>query len=635
MTRRITVAALLAVISSVAGSQVRHEETLAGLGFPNGLAMLNPTQSRDIFYHGTGGVDASEGRLHLDLLLAVHDFRYAFVQVLVNDVPRLSRTLTAQDATIPVDLDLAPGELSQSFIKVTLRFGGRLTDDRCYDWRSNGSYITVGPASGIRYAYQPERVTTIAGAWSVLPRRVAVQIPSGALTPSLYRAAWQVGTALLRAGHTITYASASAIAADSNGVVIVAARDQRAADLMLDRVNGQPTLVVSDTFPAAQLLGESWRHVAQGADVRVTASRTERDAAFSSSTITFQQLGLGSVQRDFGERADWSFPFSVRDLSPGMIPARIGLDVVAGLSPDAQGTVGQVFINDVLVRSTPINDAGKSQRITVDVPRGLLGVDNTLRFVLQRKAPNSLSPATGECRALPAPVAAQVLETSIIEGAKIDHLTEFLELPALLRTGFDVYLPKGVLSDPNGTLPFLARLGADVLPMADAGTLTFYDGKQPPSPKRLFVALGTTDGMDADGPAQLDHGRLVIDGPKTQPVLDVSGRLNSAVIQIASIGDQRGLVILPLASGALPTPASIALSRGDLAFASTDGVDLVVNRRGPSSAARLFSGRLARYRYWMYAFLALFAAIGIVYLLRRLRGQRSRRSVNAALASSR
>lgn len=624
------IVALIATRATIGAAQVTHEETLAGLGFPAGIAMLNPTQPRDIFYHGTDGVEASNGKLHVDLTLSVQNFSYAFAQVLVNDVPRFSRNLGGQDMTVPVDVDLTPAELMQPFIKVTVRFGGRLTDDRCYDWRTNGSYITVGPASGVRYTYMADRVSTIDGAWSVLPRRVIVQLPGGALTSQLYRAAWQLGATLQRGGHAVTFSNAPAAATDSVGVAIVAPKEQLAslgapvangANIVVARVNGRATLVVTDTFPAAQLLGESWRHVAQGDQARVVASRAQRDVVLSNSSLSFEQLGLGSVQRDLALRAEWSFPFSVRDLSPNMIPARVNLDVVTGLSPDVQGTVGQVFVNDVLVRSTSINETGKPQRIAVDIPRRLLNVDNTLRLVVQRKEANSLEPRTGECRALPAPVPAEVLATSTIDGAKLGDLTQFMELPAALRGGFDVYLPKASLGDPTGTLPFLARLGSDVLPMADVGDVMFYDGTQPPDPKRLFVMIATPGGVKADGPARFENARLVIDGPKTQPVLDVAGRLNSTMFEIARVGGNRGLVIVPL-GGALPAPPSLGLSNGDLAFASASGVDLVVDRRaGPNALQE--GGLLGAYRYWIYAAVALLVAIALVYLLRRARAQRS------------
>jgi hypothetical protein len=651
----VAVAALLSPVFDAAGQSVsapaagtpvaQHHETLASLGLADGLGLVDPTQSRDIYYHGTDGVVAWDGRLHLDLALAVHDFRYSFVQVLVNDVPKWSQSIATPNVEIPVDLPLSAAELSHAFVKVTLRFGGRLNDDRCYDWRTNGSYITVKPSSGVQYNYRPEQVTTIDGAWSVLPRAVTVAIPAGALPPALYRAAWQAGAALLRAGHAVTYApitgdiagagafiSPPSDSSEGTGVVIVAARSlvadtgdssARSANLALARVSGKPVIVVGDSFPAAQFLGEDWRHIAQSDRMRVDVSRAERDVGAASPTITFQQLGLGSVTRDLGERAEWSFPFSVRDLSPGFIPANIDLDLVAGLSPDRKGTVAQLFLNDVLIRSAPINESGTAQRISAELPRRLIGVDNTLRLVLQRKAANSLSPSTGECRALSATSPAQVLETSVITGKRIDDLTEFLELPALFRGGFDVYLPAPVLTDPTATLSFLARLGADVLPMTDLDSLVFYDSGHPPSPKRLFLMLGTVDVVHVDAPARYERGRLVVDDREKKPVLALTGSARSSVVEIGSVGGVRGLIVLPLSSGALATPPSIALSRGDVAFASATGVDLVVDSRGGTRGVPRIGAPFGKYRYWAYSLMALAAAIIIIYTLRRVRSQRS------------
>ncbi|MEO6877568.1 MAG: hypothetical protein ABI205_03740, partial [Gemmatimonadaceae bacterium] len=599
----------------------------------------------DIYFHGTDGVPAQDGRLHLDLALAVQDFRYSFVQVLVNDVPKWSQSITTPNVEIPVDLPLSSAELSHAFVKVTIRFGGRLNDDRCYDWRTNGSYIAVKPGSGVQYSYRSEQLATIDGAWSVLPRAVTVAIPAGPLTPAAYRAAWQTGVALLRAGHVVTYAPFSgdlaavgtfitppADTSDGTGVVVVAGESAlgaggdssaRGANLTLSRVNGRPVLVVGDSFPAAQFLVEDWRHVAQSDRLRIDVSRARRDVGAASPTITFQQLGLGSIPRDLAERAEWSFPFSVRDLSPGFIPADIDLDVVAGLSPDRKGTVAQLFLNDVLVRSASINESGVAQRISAELPRRLIGVDNTLRLVLQRKAANSLSPSTGECRALAAATPAQVLETSVITGKRIDDLTEFLELPALFRNGFDVYLPATALAEPTATLPFLARLGADVLPMADLDTLTFYDAAHSPAPKRSFLLLGSADGVHVDAPARYERGRLVVDDLAKLPVLDLTGNARSSVVEIGRVGGVSGLVVLPMSAGALATPQAVALSRGDLAFVSATGVDLVVDSRAGTRGIPRIGAPFGKYRYWAYAIMALLAAIIIIYTARRVRSQRS------------
>ncbi len=650
----LTITALLSAVGSIAAQApaapagstptTQHRETLASLGLSDGIGLIDPTQPRDIYYHGTDGVVAWDGHLHLDLVLAVHDFRYSFAQVLVNDVPRWSQSIAAPNIELPVDVPLSPAELSRAFVKVTVRFGGRLNDDRCYDWRTNGSYLTVKPGSGVQYTYRSDAVTTIDGAWSVLPRAVTVVIPAGTLTPAVYRAAWQVGAALLRAGHTLTYApstgdmtstagfiSPPSDTSDGTGVVVVAVHSPlaatgdsaaRGANLTLARVNGHPVIVLSDSFPAAQFLADDWRHVAQSDRLRVDVSRAERDIGAASPVVTFQQLGIGSVPRDLGERAEWSFPLSVRDLSPGFIPARIDLDVVAGLSPDRKGTVAQVFLNDVLVRSASIDESGKAQRIAADLPRRLIGVDNTVRLVLQRQAANSLSPSTGECRALAAPTPAEVLATSAVTGTRIDDLTEFLELPALFRGGFDVYLPAVALTDPTATLGFFARLGADVLPMANVGTLVFYDPARPPAPARSFLLLGA-GGVAVDAPARYEHGRLVVDDLGKMPVLDMTGSARSTVVEIGRVGGVSGLVVVPMSAGVISTPRSIGLSAGDVAFVSATGVDLVVDSRAGTRGISRIGAPFGRYRYWAYALLALVAAIVVIYAVRRVRSQRS------------
>lgn len=623
------VTAVAAVAAVAAGAEVHHQETIASLGFPDGLAMLNPTQARDIYYHGTDGVDARNGRLHLDVAASVHDFTYAFIQVLVNDIPRWSHALGAQDTALPVDLPLSPGELAQRFVKVTLRFGGRLADDRCYDWRRNGSYLTIGPASGVRYSFSPERVNTIDGAWSVLPRRVTVALPPSPLTPSLYRVAWETASALERAGHVVSFAPAGN-PTDTTGLVIVATRDDAARvqttsggrndNVLLTRVGGRAVILVADT-PAAQLLGDEWRHMAQGDRMHVVVSRPALQPR-SGTAVTFRQLGLGSVRQEFGERAEWSFPFSVRDVPGGSIPTRVDLDVMAGLSPSRRPTVAQVFLNDVLVRSSQIDESGSPQRILVDLPRRLIGVDNTLRLVLQRQEANSLSAASGECRALPAPTPAEVLATSVIETERVDDLDDFLTLPALFGAGFDVYFPRAFLADPAGTLPFLSRLGADLLPMGNVGDVVFFDSSTPPRPRRHFLMVGTVDGLAVDAPAKVEHERLVVDDRYGVPMLDATSNTQSTVIEIARVAGQSGLLILPLHGGALPSATSIALSRGDLAFVSATGVDLSIDTRDASQGFSQLGEWFGRYRYWAYSIIALIIAVALVYNIRHLRAQR-------------
>jgi len=627
------------------------QSTYAQQGFRDGVTLNGVWGLTDQYFRVPAG-PVDRAVLHLRIDYDFSEYRYAALEVRVNDVTRRVVPLKGAALSTTVDVPIAAREFSgRPLTRVTLRLSGALTDDRCFDERVAVGFVHVAPESGMRVEFAGSSRISIVTAWSILPETTTVILPAMGtrMTPAEFRAAWQVYSALVTAGHQVRLARGWTDPVAMRGQPAVLIGDAKAPDAVsptaahsqdnvsVEMVAGAPVLRVrgGDSASASALLALDWRDVATSPSLRVFAARASVLGARDGSR-SFYELGIGSVARDAVGRSEWFVPFSVRDFGSGAVPSEVTLDVIAGtttgqrLDVIAGRTTRQrddalhVFLNDVLVHSAQLTSRGQPQRIRVVLPPYLLGAQNNLRIVFQRPTEG------GDCRFTPSASPVEILGTSLISTAVSEtRPADFWQLGPLFRAGFRAYLPSAYLDDAAVSLPFLGALSQS-LPLSALKDVRFYTGGADIAGDLPFLVVSRAAPAGLTAPIRSEGRGAQLRSGDGELLLDLEG-LSSTVLQIANRKSVFGLWIVPPANDPLSAPRALQLDRGNVAFVGNDGVEFAF-QSDRDRAVRVayatdisWNTHYARYRYWFIAVLLVLATAGLIYLVRQ-RNERRRRT---------
>ncbi len=612
------------------GTSITWQSTYAQQGFHEGVMLAGTSAVVDKYFRVPAGpVTHAALRLRID-----HDFseyRYAALEIRVNDIARRVVPLKGTAASTVIELPLALADVAnRSPVRITLRLSAALSDDRCFDQRVGVGFVRVAPESGLHVDFSPNALTTVAAAWSILPETTTVVLPvrGTRVTPGEFKAAWQVYAALLADGHVVRLARGWGEAASARGRPAVVIGDAVAPGMAtpaassLDNVQvetlaGAPLLRVrgGDSARAGAMLGLGWRNVTTSGSLRALTVRPLVGGA-SDGSRSFDELGVGSVEQDAVGQAEWIVPFSQRDFAGGVVPSSVMLDLIVGQSTSTLENVLHVYLNDVLVHSARLAARGQRQRIEVPLPPYLLGAEDNLRMVFQRPAEG------GDCKFRQSGIPVELLGTSVILTTGADtHAADFWQLGPLFRAGFRAFLPAAYLDDPAASLAFLGALSQS-LPLRSLGEVVFYTTRAEVSGEAPFLLVSRTAPAGLAAPILTEGRRTQLRSNDGRLLLDVEG-ISSSIVQIATTGSAVGLWVLPPGSGALRAPRSLQLDRGNVAFVGDAGIEMAF-QSDRDRAVRVshpddmtWSGLYARYRYWFIAVLWVLTTLGFIYLVRQ------------------
>jgi hypothetical protein len=128
-----------------------------------------------------------------------------------------------------------------------------------------------------------------------------------------------------------------------------------------------------------------------------------------------------------------------------------------------------------------------------------------------------------------------------------------------------------------------------------------------------------------------DRGRVAVNDRSGRTLLDLGGFTSGAVAQLVSAGGHPGIWVKPLsADGALPSPPSLHLGRGDVAFLDRNGIALAMSTERDTLIRVAYPEQTSwsmvagRFRSWIVGSLWLFATIAFLFALQRMRRRRPR-----------
>lgn len=386
-----------------------------------------------------------------------------------------------------------------------------------------------------------------------------------------------------------------------------------AGEIRVAHLPGQAAIVVGDPV-AAQALVRDWRPI--GVADRYVVHRLDNALAPDIDRIALASLGGEPRTLDVLGRATWDASFDLAAVAAsGKLPDDVVLDLAAAPTPHGDSDLASIYFNGVLIGSRLLREDGKPDRIIAHVPRYALAPTNVLRVVLQRRP-------DGGCEARSPGYPVAILPTSHLTLAQAGDDDDFIGMQSKFATASNVLVPADYLDDAARSLPRLASL-ANVAGLATSrATLSIVKRGATAEPNGPFLAVDVAL-QEKDARAQWSSDRLKLVDGSGRVYADVSGLSNLAVIDVAHANGTAGMAYRSLGQVAPLLPATLRLSRGDVALVASDGVARLFDSRHPgevvtdSTRADAFSRRLP----WLVAaaIVALLVALVVIAAIERRR----------------
>jgi len=349
------------------------------------------------------------------------------------------------------------------------------------------------------------------------------------------------------------------------------AKPLAAGEVRVAHVGGQAAIVVGDNDGVA-VLAHTWRSIDVASRLVVHQIDNAPDAR--GEQIALSLLGGEPRTLDVQGRASWDASFDLGAASrDGKLPDAVVLDVSAAPTVDNSAQTASVYFNDVLIGSQLLNANGKPQRITAHVPRFALAPRNQLRVEFQR-------PPEGGCRARDPGHPIAVLASSHLRLADATLSDDFTGMVARFASQAEVIVPAAYLGDATGALPRVARLAnANGIAPTRATFSVARDGEAV-KPQGAFLAADVAL-ADEKSLARLAKDRLSFTDSSGKMLADLSGLNRVGVIEVVSSGSVQGVSYRSVGDAPAVLPASLQLSRGDVAIVDGSGTLRQFDARHP------------------------------------------------------
>lgn len=349
------------------------------------------------------------------------------------------------------------------------------------------------------------------------------------------------------------------------------AKPLASGEVRLAHLGGQTAIVVGDNDGVA-VLARTWRPI----DVtsRLVVHQIDDTPNTRGDEITLSLLGGQPRTLDVQGRATWDASFDLGAASGnGKLPGAVVLDVAVSPTVNNTAQTASIYFNDVLIGSQLLSANGKPQRITARVPHYALAPNNLLRVVFQRQPEGGCQP-----RGQGHPIAVLPSSHLTLVSAKIDD--DFTGMVARFASAANVIVPAAYLNDATQVLPRVARLAnASGIAPTRASFSVARDGEAV-SPKGAFLAADVTL-ADETSLARLSKDRFSLTDASGKMLADVSGLNRVGVIEAVKSGTVAGIAYRTVGDTAAILPATLQLSRGNVAVVDGSGTLRLFDTRHP------------------------------------------------------
>ncbi|TCN43868.1 hypothetical protein EV641_12560 [Rhodococcus sp. SMB37] len=514
-------------------------KTLAGSGHADGVWLTDDSPSTSYLVTLPADSGRSRTRLQLAGTSQIPDNSTVFLSVSMDGQQVFNNKLAAGDTEIETYIDVPEQIAADGRVRVQIRADGTRHDETCTPDHSAGLQIHLDPDSTVEAALD-EPIRTVRDAVVSWDRNVTIVLADQGT--QWRTAAAQMGIALTRAGHEVTFAS-DVPESDERSTILIgpdstlredgwSGPDGSAEGIAVGRLSDSPVLGVTTPDGAAisRYLTSPAITTADGAAADPAAISTP---PLGGDQVALEALGADPAVGQITETRRWRIGYSLADLPEGRLPQSVSANFQLPDSPDDLRWILNVDLNGTLVASQSLNDT--AGRVMIPLPPASELLENTLTLSVERDRD------LGGCDVRVTSYPIQLQADSAL-GLGADPGAGFTAVSRILAPGFAVYLPgnsgENVVEQLNAIIPTLTEF-------IPAGENPDFRWNEEPAAGQPFILVGTAP--DVSPLVSLTNGRIVA-GPDNA-ALDIPAFDNGLLVEaVTGAGGAGGVMIQPRGS---------------------------------------------------------------------------------------
>ncbi|MFW0792874.1 hypothetical protein AAFP30_03590 [Gordonia sp. CPCC 205515] len=478
-------------------------KSLAASGHADGIWLDDSSASSSYLVTLPADTPREQTRLHVTGTSQVPDDSTVFLSVTMDGQQVYKQELAKGDNEISADIDVPTGLADDGQVRIAFRADGTRNVEQCTLDHSAGMQIHLDPETAIQ-AVLAEPIHTVRDAVVAWDRDVTIVLADTGF--DWRTAAAQLGMALTRDGHRVTYADAipgddvhDAILlgpADSlNGKLGWSASQQDSGEpITVGSAGGVPVVGVTTTDGPliATFLTQPTVSTADSAE---NAPKAVTPAPVAGNSVPVDLLDADTSVGDITESRDWHIRYTLGELPGGRLPQAIRVAMTLPASPSDLTWMLNVELNDQLVGSRPLNPT--NGQVTIPLPPQGQLVENTVTLSVNRDRD------LGGCdvRVTTYPIQLQASSALLLGD---DPGAGFTALPRALAPGFAVYVPNtdGVdaIDELNAIVPTLTTF-------VPAQYNPDFRWNTQPAAGQPFIVVGPSSAVNPT--VRIDDGRIV------------------------------------------------------------------------------------------------------------------------------
>jgi len=628
--------------SQIGGKQSREQKlsigrsiTIAELGFSEGIQLESPGGVQTFFFPVPRAAGETGGTLSFAYDDAAPREGERSLLVTVGSRTAISRALSVGQDRQVINVPLVSDDFSGNFVKVTVRYSSVVAND----------HFSVLPETALQLSIATDALSDVPTVATLMPQKMAIGIPERKLSEQEMAGAISAVRLFAARGHQVGAVPLGQLLVQRdarNGVwargdVIIAApsdldghfplpngaKDPGGVAAVVPLADGPGLLFTgNDPQTALNFVGSDWREA--GTDSAIRIARVQARARLQDR-VTFDQLGVQASASTTANQVILTTNLRATDFPQERWPAALDLDLGIGSDGNATAAVANAYMNGRFLAGTVASQSGIT-RLHAVIPRGLVGLENQIRIVVQR-LPRAIDGVDQ-----PAPLSAQLLgSSSIALRVAQSSAHDFFALAPHASNRLTVFVRDNISVEEQRAA--IQALGLSAINFTQPGTPIVVrrlpSGRIPDS-SSTFLAWGNFDFDGKAVPVRFDRGNVSVRTRSGVPLFDLQDARNTLVAQIVTLGGAPSGLWLHSThpAAAIEAPQSIVLDRGNVAFIGPSGVALAFSTERSQLVDVTYADapawQVRARRYGIGLLLAFWIALSIAVLMALKRFYRQR-----------
>lgn len=616
-----------ASVASTRENPIIRSMSLSDLGFIDGIEFQHLAGEVVLYFPVPDAAPILSGTLSIEFDQGATSLAQRYLKVSVGNRVAQSQALSADGGKVSVQVPVASEDVTGGFVKVTLQYSGALSDQVCIDERSSGDFVSIDSSSALTITLDGANLSAPATVAALMPADVRLVFSDA--NPANIAVAMNAASSFgAEAGHVHFDAAPSDTEANDrwsrSNITIDTSEFGGASQMSVTQMDGFPGFTISGTDPQVGLnqLSSIW--------IAAAGPQTAQATQVGMATGDASSLPLTSLNGDLdaqlvSSNSNFQIPFRASDIPAGREITSVRLIASSALDPQGHGATLTAYLNDTILGSRPLK-SGNPERMTFDVPDGLISRNNALRVLIQRQ------PEGGGCAYKVQGYPAQILPGSAFElsDASERDATDFFHLSQQYLNGVDLIVDQDMAMSQGEILAWTAGIAGSILPdgarVAMKGSVGALDGTT------AFIIISKEAPEGANSDITLNEGAIEIRDTAGNVMFDGSDLDRLGIAHIVTVNGANGLWIRP-GSGPAPVLSDrnpLVLDRGNLALIDESGIVVATSTLNRDLVSVVYPDQtsvmqiLAKYRPWIVGGLWAVLTLLVLGVFQRL--YRSRRA---------